>query len=146
MRSTCAWLRAGTALVVVGVVLLLGAAVATASVPTSSMTAARPATVHVATRTHKHATHKKKQPANTTAVTISNFKFGPATITVKAGATVVWTNKDAVGHSVNFNTVKIDSKTLGNGARFSHVFTTPGTYSYICAIHPFMHGTVVVTA
>src|SRR6476660_6233400 len=146
MRSSIAWWRVGTAAVLVGGVLLIGAVAATAAPRTSPIAAARPAAVHVATRAHKKQHDKQKQPANTTAVTISNFKFGPATITVKAGATVVWTNKDAIGHSVNFNTGNINSKTLSNGGRFSHTFTTPGTYPYICAIHPFMHGTIVVTA
>ena len=146
MRSRIAWWRAGTAAVLVGGVLLIGAVAATAAPRTSPVAAARPAAVHLATRAHKKVNNKQKQAANTTAVTISNFKFGPATITVQAGATVVWTNKDAIGHSINFSTVNINSKTLSNGGRFSHTFTTPGTYPYICAIHPFMHGTIVVTA
>ena len=39
----------------------------------------------------------------------------------------------------------INSKVLQRNDRFSHTFDTPGTYTYICSIHPFMHGTVVVT-
>jgi amicyanin len=108
---------------------------------------ARPAVAHVTTRYSERATRgAKKQAVKGMPVKISNFKFAPAMITVKAGTAVVWTNRDAVAHSVNFNMVKINSKTLSQDARFSHTFTAPGTYTYICAIHPFMHGTVVVTA
>ena len=80
------------------------------------------------------------------SVTIDNFKFGPRTLTVKAGTKVTWTNHDAVAHSVNFSSGRINSKTLDQHAKFSHTFAAPGTYKYICAIHPFMHGTIVVTA
>jgi amicyanin len=81
------------------------------------------------------------------AVGIVNFKFTPATVTVKAGTTVTWTNKDGIGHTVNFHANGINSPSILNqGDKFSHTFNTPGTYAYICDIHPFMHGTIVVTA
>ncbi len=81
------------------------------------------------------------------AVSIVNFKFTPATVTVKAGTTVTWTNRDAIGHTVNFHANGINSPSILNqGDKFSHTFSTPGTYAYICDIHPFMHGTIVVTA
>jgi len=87
------------------------------------------------------------QAVGTVDVHIINFKFTPATLTIKAGTTVTWTNKDAIGHTVNFHANGINSPSvLNQGDRFSHAFTTPGTYAYICDIHPFMHGTVVVTA
>ena len=79
-------------------------------------------------------------------VQIKNFKFTPATVTIRAGMTVTWTNRDVVGHTVNFHAAGINSPSvLNQGDTFSHTFTTPGTYAYICDIHPFMHGTVVVT-
>jgi len=84
--------------------------------------------------------------AATTDVGIVNFKFGPAALTVKAGTTVVWTNKDTVAHSVNFMTGGINSNVLNPHDQFTYTFTVPGTYAYICSIHPFMHGSVTVTA
>jgi amicyanin len=84
-------------------------------------------------------------PIATTAVHIKNFAFSPATITVKSGATVVWTNDDSIEHDVTFDGGAIASSTLAHNDTFSHTFTTQGTYNYICSIHPFMHGTVVVT-
>jgi plastocyanin len=77
-------------------------------------------------------------------VSIANFAFDPARFTVKTGTTVVWTNHDIVAHTVTFTDVA-NSPVLNRGDTFSRPFTGPGTFSYICSIHPFMHGTVVVT-
>jgi plastocyanin len=83
----------------------------------------------------------------TTKVTITNFAFMPAKITVKAGTTVTWTNLDEEPHTVVDGADGIKSPVLGNqGSTYSHVFAAPGTYGYNCSIHPFMHGVVVVTA
>jgi amicyanin len=81
----------------------------------------------------------------TQSVHIKNFAFSPAVITVKAGSTVVWTNSDAIQHDVTFNGGGIASSVLNHNDTFSHTFLTAGTYQYICSIHPFMHGTVIVT-
>jgi len=91
-------------------------------------------------------TMHKTAPVAKAQVKIANFKFGPRILTVKVRTKVTWVNKDAIGHSVNFASGHIDSKTLDQNAKFSHTFTAPGTYPYICDIHPFMHGTIVVTA
>ena len=85
-------------------------------------------------------------PVATDAVHIKNFAFSPATITVKAGSTVVWTNDDAIQHDVTFDGGGITSSVLNHNDTFSHTFPTAGTYHYICSIHPFMHGTVIVAA
>jgi plastocyanin len=58
---------------------------------------------------------------------------------------VTWTNLDGVAHTVTADDGSWGSGTLGQGATYSHVFTSPGTYTYHCAIHPFMTGTVTVT-
>ena len=84
-------------------------------------------------------------PVATDAVHIKNFAFSPATVTVKAGSTIVWTNDDSIQHDVTFDGGGIASSTLNHNDTFSHTFPTAGTYHYICSIHPFMHGTVIVT-
>jgi len=84
-------------------------------------------------------------PAGAAEVGIVNFKSTPATVTIKVGGTIDWTNHDDIGHTVSFAGQEINSKVLQRNDRFSHTFDTPGTYTYICSIHPFMHGTVVVT-
>jgi len=84
-------------------------------------------------------------PPGAPEVGIVTFKFTPATVTIKVGGTIDWTNHDDIGHTVTFAGQGINSKVLQRNDRFSHTFDTPGTYTYICSIHPFMHGTVVVT-
>jgi plastocyanin len=79
------------------------------------------------------------------AVTIQNFAFNPATITVKVGTAVTWTNKDADTHTVSSPDGPLHSPTLQTGAVFTYTFTTPGSYHYLCTIHPFMTATVTVT-
>jgi plastocyanin len=58
---------------------------------------------------------------------------------------VTWTNLDSMApHTVTADDGSWGSGTLGQGATYSHVFTSPGTYTYHCAVHPYMTGTVVV--
>jgi plastocyanin len=78
------------------------------------------------------------------AVAIKDFAFSPASITVAAGTTVTWTNQDSASHTVAADDGSFDSKEFGNGASFSQTFSTAGTYSYHCAIHSSMTGTVEV--
>jgi len=84
-------------------------------------------------------------PAGTTTVSISNFAFAPASVTVRAGATVTWLNRDEEPHTVTAQDKAFGSATLNTGQSYSHRFTTPGTYPYLCTIHPFMTAVVVVT-
>jgi amicyanin len=79
-------------------------------------------------------------------ISIVNFKYVPETLTVPAGTTVTWTNQDDMPHTVT-STVKprvLESEALDTDARFSYVFTEPGTYDYLCTIHPKMAGRVIV--
>jgi plastocyanin len=80
------------------------------------------------------------------ADTISDFKFTPATITIHVGDTVTWTNEGPSPHTATAKDGSFDTGTLKKGASASHTFSAPGTYSYICTIHPFMHGSIVVLA
>jgi plastocyanin len=87
------------------------------------------------------ATTEAAAPA---AVTIADFAFAPQAITVPRGTTVTWTNNDPLGHSIVGD--GFSSESLDDGATFRFTFDTPGTYSYVCGIHPQMSGTVIVTA
>jgi plastocyanin len=80
----------------------------------------------------------------TQSVTIQNFAFAPASISVAAGSTVTWTNKDAVAHTSTSDATGWDSGALAQNASFSHKFDTPGTFTYHCLFHPNMTGTVTV--
>ena len=77
-------------------------------------------------------------------VEIENFAFTPATITVKVGTTVTWTNKDTVRHTVTSDKGLFDSGLFGKGESFSFTFTEAGTYTYHCTPHPNMKGTIIV--
>jgi plastocyanin len=78
-------------------------------------------------------------------VSIDNFTFNPPNLTVKAGATVTWSNHDDIPHTV-VSLQKFRSKTLDSEDSFAFTFTTPGTYKYFCSLHPHMTGTIVVEA
>jgi amicyanin len=83
-------------------------------------------------------------PQGGTAVSISDFKFNPATLTIPVGTTVTWTNQDEEPHTVAAKDGSFHSPGMDTHATYSFTFTTPGSYDYICSIHPFMTGTVVV--
>jgi plastocyanin len=82
--------------------------------------------------------------ASSAEVKIDNFSFGPATLTVAAGTTVTWTNRDDIPHTVVSEDKVFKSKVLDTDEKFSYTFTKPGTYGYFCSIHPKMTGKVVV--
>lgn len=86
------------------------------------------------------------QPVSATAVAITDFAFSPASITVKKGTTVTWTNNDSSEHTVTrTGNTGPDSQLFGKGETFSYTFTEAGTFNYFCEPHPSMKGTVVVT-
>ena len=81
----------------------------------------------------------------TVKVDIVKFRFGPPTITVKAGEEVSWRNSDVAPHTATAaNRKDFDTGTLKTGQSDAITFRKPGTYAYICLFHPFMRGTVKV--
>ncbi|WP_377273622.1 cupredoxin family copper-binding protein [Peterkaempfera sp. SMS 1(5)a] len=86
-------------------------------------------------------------PVNGNAVAIKNFAFSPATLKIKAGTKVTWTNQDTDAHTVTSagSGGPLHSAALATHASYSYTFTKPGTYAYLCTIHPFMTATVEVT-
>jgi plastocyanin len=100
------------------------------------------------------ATATATQAGNSQTVMIitdssGSFAFSPASLTIKAGTTVVWKNTTAAPHTVTSD----DGKTFDSGSAnpiaaqsgtFSFTFNTAGTFAYHCAIHPFMTATIIV--
>ena len=84
--------------------------------------------------------------AATSSVNIQNTAFAPATITIRVGDTVTWTNRDPFSHTSTSDTGAWDSHVVTAGSSFSFAFASAGTFAYHCAIHAFMHGTIVVQA
>jgi plastocyanin len=115
MKST-SWTRA-----LVGLIVVLGAATAAPGAATG------------AASTHK--TH---------TVTIDATAFGPADVTVKAGDTVVWVNKDPYPHTATSKSGGFDSDDIKSGKSWKFVAKKKGDFSYICSIHPTMKGTLHV--
>ncbi|MBI5009691.1 MAG: cupredoxin domain-containing protein [Bacteroidia bacterium] len=70
--------------------------------------------------------------------------FNPDKITVTAGTTITWTNKDGSVHTVTSDTGLFDSGNISANGTFSHKFSTAGTFLYHCAVHTTMTGSVVV--
>jgi plastocyanin len=102
-----------------------------------------------ATSARKHmnaATLAPRQMAHemATTVKIDNFSFSPATLEIKAGTTVTWTNEDDIPHTVVSDEKVFKSKALDTDDKFSFQFDKPGTYSYFCSLHPKMTAKVVV--
>jgi plastocyanin len=81
--------------------------------------------------------------AEDTEVHIDNFVFEPAQLTVKAGTTVTWMNRDDIPHTV-VCAGKFRSKAMDTGDKFSFTFTAAGEYKYFCSLHPHMTGMVKV--
>ncbi len=80
----------------------------------------------------------------TAEVKIDNFSFTPATLTVKAGTQITWTNADDIPHTVVSDDRSFKSKVLDTDEKFTFTASKPGTYSYFCSILPKMTGKLVV--
>ena len=167
------WLAAGAS-ALLGAVALLAACGPTSGTalqePTPTATAiatdtatARPTTPPTATRTPRPTPTRTPVPPTATRpaptatprpVTVvvditgpvgGPYGFSPGTITIRVGSSVKWVNMSDVDHTStstgNWDSGLITSK----GGSYTHKFTRAGTYSYACAIHPYMTGTVIVT-
>jgi len=83
-------------------------------------------------------------PAPGAIVHMKNFVFGPDPVTILAGQSVRFLEDDDTPHTITATDKSFDSGNLDKGAKWEHVFTTAGTYTYFCAYHPYMKGTVIV--
>jgi amicyanin len=125
-------------LVILGVILFEGKG----NAPTTTGTSNDAGSMNMSSNNNSNQT-----PVATNKVSISNFTFSPASIKVKVGDTVTWTNHDSIGHTVTADSPSSDapaSDTLVKGKSYSFTFTKAGTYTYHCEPHPYMKGTVTV--
>lgn len=85
-------------------------------------------------------------PAPSNQITIDNFTFAPDKLTVPAGTTITWINRDDIPHTIvgQHGSRLMKSPVLDTDDSFSFTFPEPGTYGYFCSLHPHMQGTVVV--
>ena len=82
------------------------------------------------------------QQAN--AVIIKNFDFAPMTLTVKAGTSVTWKNLDGEPHTITSVDGLFRSGAIDQDESFTYKFDKPGTYKYLCSIHPKMRASIIV--
>ena len=85
-------------------------------------------------------------PSTSNTVDIYGMAFNPATLTVKSGTKITWTNSDGFAHTVTSdNGSTFSSGNLAAGATFSFTASSAGTFNYHCNIHSAMTATIVVT-
>jgi plastocyanin len=117
------------------VALLLGGGVAVAQYPDPSTPAPASSGANAV---------PSPQPSPVSNIHIKNFAFVPASVTIPAGSTVRFIQDDETPHTVTAVDKSFDSGNLDQKATWKHTFTTAGTYTYSCAYHPYMKGTVIV--
>ncbi len=79
-------------------------------------------------------------------VEIEDFSYRPDPVTIEEGGKVIWKNRDSVPHTATAADGSFDTGTIEEDKIKSETFKQPGTYEYVCSIHPRMHGTVEVIA
>ena len=79
-------------------------------------------------------------------ITIQQFAFHPATMTVAKGTRVTWINRDETPHTLIAagQPAPFRSGALDTGDKFDFTFDKPGNYKYFCTLHPQMVGTIIV--
>src|ERR1700739_4576560 len=82
--------------------------------------------------------------ADSSKITVDNFTFVPPVLHVKTGSTITWTNHDDIPHSIVCPALSVRSHPMDTNDSFSFTFTQAGTFTYLCGLHPFMHGQVEV--
>ena len=93
----------------------------------------------------QQATTQAAAPAGKVVeVKVDNFSFSPQTITIAAGTTVIWTNRDDIPHTVVSDDKVFKSKVLDTDEKFSYTFDKAGDFPYFCSVHPKMTGKVIV--
>ena len=90
------------------------------------------------------ASGAKARKASSISVTIGDFFFRPGAVTVHTGDTITWRNTGQAPHNATADDGSFSTPTLNQGQSASHTFSSAGTFSYICTIHPNMKATVRV--
>jgi plastocyanin len=78
------------------------------------------------------------------SVVMKNFDFSPMSLTIKAGSSVTWKNLDGEPHTVTSVDGLFRSGALDQNDTFTFKFDKPGTYKYLCSIHPRMMAAIIV--
>jgi plastocyanin len=84
-------------------------------------------------------------PTAVATVKIHNFKFEPPTAAIAVGETIQFINLDEEPHTATSTDGTFNSKALDTNQTWNYTATKPGTFPYICSVHPFMKGSLTVT-
>jgi plastocyanin len=109
--------------------------------PNLKATTSQPMTIQNQPKEQPQASQKKAD----VTVKIRNFKFEPANLAIAVGKTVQFINLDEEPHTATATDGAFNSKALDTNQTWNYTATKPGTYPYICSIHPFMKGTLTIT-
>ena len=101
-------------------------------------------TLHVGHAPRKVAVQPAAAPSSPAKVSINNFSFTPATVQVRAGEAVTWANDDGAPHGIRYADGSPGQELLLPQQRFTRAFARAGTYDYVCSVHPYMSGKVIV--
>jgi plastocyanin len=99
---------------------------------------------HTTKRAHAQAMSSTHAQSASSMVVMKNFDFSPMTMTVPAGTTVTWKNTDGEPHTVTSVDGLFRSGALDENDTFKFKFDKPGTYKYVCSIHPKMMAAIIV--
>jgi plastocyanin len=92
-----------------------------------------------------HAGHLRAETAlEENTIVLKNFHFSPVSLTVPAGTAVTWKNLDGEPHTIVSIEGVFRSDALDQDDVFTYTFNSPGTYKFLCSIHPQMRGTIIV--
>jgi len=135
---------------VLSMLMMMGALLAACGDDVTTTTAGSPSTTATGSASTT-ATGSSATTAGTTSTTeggvevlIENFAFDPDPVTVKAGGSVTWTNRDSAFHRLVGDKGEFDSGDIPAAGTFTFAFKTAGTIAYHCSLHPTMTGTIAV--
>ncbi|MET9210880.1 MULTISPECIES: cupredoxin domain-containing protein [unclassified Nocardia] len=137
VRHRAASTRVVAGFVVAAALLIAGCSGDSGDAASTTTRKPRPVTTTTSQTEHK--------PTNLT-VDVSGMKYSPADATIKVGETVTWKFSDKAPHNVQGigdKAMGINSPIIDKG-EWSYTFTQPGTYRYLCSLHPDMRGTITV--
>jgi plastocyanin len=124
--------------------LLLAAVCALALVAAGCGSSSKKTTANPPAASSTQPSSPSSSSGGTVTVDMKNIAFSPNSVTVNVGQTVKWVNQDTVAHNVTAQSGAFKSTNFGPGGSFTFKATKPGTFGYVCTIHPGMNGTLIV--
>jgi YVTN family beta-propeller protein len=83
-------------------------------------------------------------PTGAASIGIAKFAFAPASLTIRTGEAVTFSNNDPVAHTSTSDGGAWDSGEIAPGGTFTMTLQQPGTYAFHCSLHPFMQASITV--